>query len=632
MVSTERSRQVILFGTEEPVPEVRRLSAGALTLDLDRGNLRHIRWGGVEVIRAIAFIVRDTKWGTYSPVLSDLDVDEAADAFSVVYRAACESADGAFAYSARIEGRADGHLSFRAEGTSPRGFVTNRTGFIVLHPLEGAVGQDLDGELASGGVRHLRFPRLVDPGIPATDIAGLVHEPRPGLRVAVRMDAEAFEMEDHRNWTDASFKTYVRPLALGYPYRIAPDEPVRQAVTVTIEGPPPAGATIRAEETLVRLGALGGPMPRLGLFVENGGVDEAETVADRVAEIGAAFVTVRLDLRDDGIEANVSRLDRLARRIGAPLALQVVIPGAEPMAELAPLAAAVARVRPELESLLVVPARDLKTRPANSVPPGEAEPAAILAAARAVFPGYRIGGGMPVSFPELNRNRPPAGIDFVTHATQATMHDADDVSVVETLEALPHVIASTRAFVGDIPYRIGPATIGMPATASASSPAANPARGRICMAGEEPRQHGLFAAAFVLGYAATAAGAGIDALSFASPAGPFGLYDAATGAARPIALVVAGLAALSDARRVEATVSGPAPIAALAAESPDGPVLWLANLGALPATLRIDGAGLGSVTMVDAGALAGASADAVAPRPFAGNRVVLDSYAVCRLE
>ena len=28
------------------------------------------------------------------------------------------------------------------------------------------------------------------------------------------MSGDSFEMEDHRNWTDASFKTYVRPLAL----------------------------------------------------------------------------------------------------------------------------------------------------------------------------------------------------------------------------------------------------------------------------------------------------------------------------------------------------------------------------------------------------------------------------------
>jgi len=30
-------------------------------------------------------------------------------------------------------------------------------------------------------------------------------------------------MEDQRNWTDASFKTYSTPLALGFPHRSGPD-------------------------------------------------------------------------------------------------------------------------------------------------------------------------------------------------------------------------------------------------------------------------------------------------------------------------------------------------------------------------------------------------------------------------
>ena len=62
------STAVRLFGTEEPSPQPRILAAGPLTAELDAGNLRHIRFGGVELIRAISFIVRDRNWGTYNPV------------------------------------------------------------------------------------------------------------------------------------------------------------------------------------------------------------------------------------------------------------------------------------------------------------------------------------------------------------------------------------------------------------------------------------------------------------------------------------------------------------------------------------------------------------------------------------
>ena len=46
------SRAIKLFGTEEPVGETTALSAGALEATLDSGNLRYIRIGGKEAIRA----------------------------------------------------------------------------------------------------------------------------------------------------------------------------------------------------------------------------------------------------------------------------------------------------------------------------------------------------------------------------------------------------------------------------------------------------------------------------------------------------------------------------------------------------------------------------------------------------
>ena len=43
-------------------------------------------------------------------------------------------------------------------------------------------------------------------------------------------------MEDQRNWTDASYKTYVRPLALPWPYTLAAGAKFEQAITLTVTG------------------------------------------------------------------------------------------------------------------------------------------------------------------------------------------------------------------------------------------------------------------------------------------------------------------------------------------------------------------------------------------------------------
>ena len=87
------SRAVKLFGTEAPPAETRLLSAGPLTAELDAGNLRYIRFGGQEAIRAISYVVRDQYWGTFDPQIKDFEVQESGDSFSVTYRATCS--DGA---------------------------------------------------------------------------------------------------------------------------------------------------------------------------------------------------------------------------------------------------------------------------------------------------------------------------------------------------------------------------------------------------------------------------------------------------------------------------------------------------------------------------------------------------------
>ena len=67
------SRGIRLSEPMKPVTPPRVLRAGALTAEFEAGNLRYIRFGGVEMIRAVSFIVRDKNWGTYNPTISDLD-------------------------------------------------------------------------------------------------------------------------------------------------------------------------------------------------------------------------------------------------------------------------------------------------------------------------------------------------------------------------------------------------------------------------------------------------------------------------------------------------------------------------------------------------------------------------------
>ena len=46
---------IVLFGTSQPAPKQRKLTAGSLTATWEQGALRNICYDGVEVLRGIAF-------------------------------------------------------------------------------------------------------------------------------------------------------------------------------------------------------------------------------------------------------------------------------------------------------------------------------------------------------------------------------------------------------------------------------------------------------------------------------------------------------------------------------------------------------------------------------------------------
>ena len=60
-----------LYGTDVPPAVSERIKVGLLSFTLEEGALRHICVDGTEIIRGIAFLVRDGDWGTLTPKLSE---------------------------------------------------------------------------------------------------------------------------------------------------------------------------------------------------------------------------------------------------------------------------------------------------------------------------------------------------------------------------------------------------------------------------------------------------------------------------------------------------------------------------------------------------------------------------------
>jgi D-apionolactonase len=232
----------------------------------------------------------------------------------------------------------------------------------------------------------------------------------------------------------------------------------------------------------------------------------------------------------------------------------------------------------------------------QSTPPGSAWPECppleeVYASAQKAFPGIRLGGGMFSYFTELNRKRVPVEkLGFVTHCTCPIVHAADDLSVMQSLEALPFITRSAQAFIGDKPYWIGPSTIGMRQNPYGSRTMDNPNNERIAMASWDPRQDSLFAAAWMIGYAARAADANLEVLTVAALAGPFGLLaeGSAAGRVRPAFHAASGLSSLAGKELVGCRSSRPSDIVAIGVIGEQGrQTVWVANVTDRKQSVRI---------------------------------------------
>src|SRR5699024_8343331 len=195
--------------------------SGSWSLQVGQGALEQISFGRHLVLRGIRAVVRDHDWATADLHLDQ--VEEAEDSLDLVV------------HTSGLSACLSGHVRVRARGAdlnvdldlhSDGDLATNRTGLVVLHPPDLA-GAEAQVTHPGGDTQQSAFPVSISPHQPMRDIRGLQWA-SGGSGVQVWFEGDVFEMEDQRNWSDASYKTYSRPLELPFPYQLRAGERVHQ--------------------------------------------------------------------------------------------------------------------------------------------------------------------------------------------------------------------------------------------------------------------------------------------------------------------------------------------------------------------------------------------------------------------
>ena len=478
----------LVFGRSTPPPAVVPLRAGELTLELDPeiGAIRYVELpDGTEAVRGVYPSVRRGDWSTISPTVEGLKVETREDGFDASFGLAYEIGYGA---TVRVTGGPEG-IVYDYEGVATAGFETSRTGLCVLHPIRLA-DEPLEILHPDGKKESGRFPDLVQADWPFRDVVG-VSTKLPGYRVETTMEGEVFEMEDQRNFGDASFKTYCYPQSRPFPYRIEAGQKVTQTVRVVarpwgsrVEAVPPipegVAGLLFVDETL--------PVPLIGLC------------ADAQTDPGA-FAIAPVDYLRMPAEEAVSS--------GLPLELTVDLSqDADARGERA--LARIASLPEPPDRVILSPVR--AKGHVDALKKGMDDVLVLVAA-------DDLGG--------LNRSDlKETEADGVGFGFQPQAHLIDDRTLFENVESLPD-LAATAAERTEGPIVVGPLRLGRE---------------------PDPRTNSLLFAAWLVAALASAFQADVDAVTLFDLTGDDGLFQ--NGQAIPAYHVLADLHEFADGELV----------------------------------------------------------------------------------
>ncbi len=470
-----------------------RLQAAAVA-----GELRCLTFDGVEILRGVNAPLRDENWGL---VEIETVLEEATGhSYQRRFRGGDAPVEGSFSIEMINERELRGHFSLKAHGA----VLLNRAGFTLLHPIKGVAGSCLTLRHPDGGSTQAAFPLKIAPAQPAMNIAGMEYA-IGALSVDIQFEGDVFEMEDQRNWSDASFKTYCRPLALPRPFVLERGQSVDQSIVIRISGEvAKVEASPRAEAERVRL-------PQVLLAHDAGSLP--------VIKAAPLLLRVFPETTEDdyaGIE-------------GMPVGGVEVVFDA-----VSDLQATVLRLMehyPQLGRLTALPRPYLKSYQPEGPWPEGPRPSDALPVLRRLLPGIALGGGSLTHFTEANRCPPASDADFITFGNSAIVHAADDRSITQTLEALPDIFASAAALLPAKPLHLGLFSIAMRSNPYGDGLAANPQGRHMTMTNADPRQKTEYAAAYAAAVLALSAKAGCASIALAMTSGPL-------AAAGPLAHVV----------------------------------------------------------------------------------------------
>jgi hypothetical protein len=637
---TDAGRYALWYGRNIAPADRPVLHAGPVTAILDGVDLRHVAVGDVELVQRVYVAVRDAPWNTIPATISDLAIDARADRFEVRFRAAHRHGDIAFVWRGLIRGAPDGTITYEMDGTCEGQFKYSKIGFNVHHALRSAIdrpyrAQTVDTELRGRLPRAIDPQRIVDGALsgmfdPYSEIAIEVVD---GTEAIVSLEGDLLELQDHRNWTDANFKSYGTPLALGFPFDSTPGQHIRQVLRIGFRGGQPE--PLAPADIVISLGrSRSRRLPAMGFGMPSHEKPLSASEAELLRELHPAHLRVDLHLGDEALAAVLERATADAQSLGSALELALFTNESQ-AAALTDLGGRLAGTAVPVARVLVYAAADGFSAFVTTTPAALVE--LVRRHLQPVVGDVVFAGGTNQNFADINRDRPTSPLlSGVCFPVSPTVHAADDWSIVENLAGQSEVVEMARSFSDDRAIVVSPVTI---ATRFGPYPA-GPAGPSDLPPAVDVRQASLLGAAWTVGSIAALVSSGAASVTWYETTGWRGIVETDSGSppparfpsrpgqAFPMFHVFADVAEWRQGTLRDVASSDPLRAVALAVDTGGQRHMLVANVTPVPQRVVVSGlhgADGAQVRVLDEAACASALDDPAGWRARAGEVVSLDA-------
>ena len=530
---------------------------------------------------------QDRNWTARPWVITGEEITDTGNSFTITYTARGTFDAEPFTMNVIISGEPDGTITYSMSGGASAPFIRNRLGLCVLHPIDGIAGQPCIVEDVSGAIEESLFPLAITPNQPFLNMCSISHEVVPGVKATVRLTGETFESEDHRNWSDASFKTYCTPISLPFPVTVQAGDVIEQSLTLHLSGPAiyQASHAPRPATITVGLPSSRQPLPRIGFQIDTDSHALTHGEVEHLRPLHPAHIRIDIDAASPDALGRLEEGLRQAKAMGTRLVPAVF---ATDPAQLDLFRRRADEHAADIDHWLIFD------------PTTKVTPANLITAARDYLgPHVIIGAGTNLYFTELNRGRPdPDVADILTFSINPQVHASDDETIVQNLQTLQVIATNARAICGSARISVGPVTLRPRFNPNATAPDLDFSNNPLPSAVDARQSSGLGAAWTAISIKYLAEPGTIDSITYYELTGWRGLLERETpmqaeqfrsvaGEPFPLMSVFAGLVGFTHVR--PCISSDPARFDALLLDTDAALRLMVANFTADSITVEVPG-------------------------------------------